>query len=67
MTDTSKSPLPTQEQIRLRAYEIYVARGGEDGQDLSGWIAAERELSGSSEQKATGRETSRSAVAGQRG
>jgi Protein of unknown function (DUF2934) len=37
-------PQPTKEQIEHRAYEIYLARGGEHGSDLSDWIAAEQEL-----------------------
>lgn len=32
------------ERISRRAYELYVARGGADGQDLEDWLAAEREL-----------------------
>jgi hypothetical protein len=32
------------EQIALRAYEIYQARGGTDGSDLDDWLQAEREL-----------------------
>ena len=35
---------PTEERIRERAYEIYVAGGCEDGHDLSDWLTAEREL-----------------------
>jgi hypothetical protein len=27
-----------------RAYELYLARGGEDGRDLEDWLTAEREL-----------------------
>jgi hypothetical protein len=38
---------PTYEQIRQRAYEIYVRRGGAPGRDIDDWIAAERELRGS--------------------
>ena len=34
----------TEEQIRQRAYEIYQARGGQEGNEVSDWIAAEREL-----------------------
>lgn len=49
MSNTSKSMLPTKEQISQRAYEIYLARGCEDGHDLSDWIEAERELSESNE------------------
>jgi hypothetical protein len=32
------------DQIRLRAYELYLERGGVHGQDWDDWFAAEREL-----------------------
>ena len=35
---------PTDEQIRERAYELYLQRGGEPGQEIEDWLAAEREL-----------------------
>jgi len=35
---------PTLEDVRLRAYEIFVARGGSHGDDLADWLAAESEL-----------------------
>jgi len=35
------------DRIALRAYELYLARGGADGADFDDWIAAERELIGS--------------------
>lgn len=35
---------PTFEQIRQRAYEIYLGRGGEPGNDLQDWLKAEHEL-----------------------
>jgi hypothetical protein len=35
---------PTQEEIRVRAYELYIARGGADGHAMDDWIQAEREL-----------------------
>jgi hypothetical protein len=35
---------PNEEQIRERAYEIYVAGGRADGHDLSDWLTAERQL-----------------------
>jgi hypothetical protein len=35
---------PTQDQIRLRAYQIYLERGGHHGQELDDWLRAEREL-----------------------
>ncbi|MCK6460226.1 MAG: DUF2934 domain-containing protein [Planctomycetes bacterium] len=38
---------PTFEEIRQRAYEFYVRRGGAPGREIEDWIAAERELRGS--------------------
>jgi hypothetical protein len=35
---------PTREEIELRAYQIYLERGGAQGQDLEDWLRAEREL-----------------------
>ena len=35
---------PTGEEIELRAYQIYVERGGADGHDVDDWLQAEREL-----------------------
>ena len=36
---------PTREQeIRRRAYELYLERGEEPGHDLEDWLQAEREL-----------------------
>lgn len=43
--DSAELPRPTAEEIRLRAYEIYVERGRTDGQEHDDWIRAERELS----------------------
>jgi hypothetical protein len=36
--------VPTFEQIRTRAFEIHVERGGIHGFDLDDWLQAEREL-----------------------
>jgi hypothetical protein len=36
--------LPLEEQIRQRAFEIYLQRGGQDGSDLDDWQQAEAEL-----------------------
>jgi len=33
------------DQIALRAYEIYLERGGNHGQDLEDWLEAERQMS----------------------
>jgi hypothetical protein len=35
---------PTHEAIAQRAYEMFVARGGEHGHDEEDWRAAEEEL-----------------------
>ena len=35
---------PTREEIALRAYEIYLERGGAPGTELEDWTRAEREL-----------------------
>ena len=35
---------PTQNDIAQRAYQFYLARGGEHGLDLEDWFRAEREL-----------------------
>ena len=37
---------PTREKIELRAYRIYLERGGADGQHVEDWLQAERELLG---------------------
>jgi hypothetical protein len=34
------------DRVALRAYELYLARGGSDGGDFDDWLTAERELSG---------------------
>jgi hypothetical protein len=35
---------PTEEEIRCRAYEIYLERGAVSGGELDDWVRAEREL-----------------------
>ena len=35
---------PTAEEIRARAYEIYIEHGQRDGEDLENWLQAEKEL-----------------------
>ncbi len=35
---------PSLEEIRRRAYEIYIGRGGLHGRDLDDWLQAEQEL-----------------------
>lgn len=41
---TTESSSALQEQIRLRAYELYEQRGREDGHDLDDWFQAESEI-----------------------
>ena len=40
----SVSQGPTQDQIRLRAYQLFLERGAHPGQELDDWLRAEREL-----------------------
>jgi hypothetical protein len=35
---------PTAEEIRVRAYELYLARGSRNGHHVEDWLQAEREL-----------------------
>jgi hypothetical protein len=35
---------PNEDDIRRRAYQRYLERGGSDGQDFDDWLEAEREL-----------------------
>ena len=46
----SERKIPTAEQIEVRAYELYLERGCEDGHDVADWLAAEKELTELSEQ-----------------
>ena len=41
---TEKSPNPTREEIELRAFQIFIERGGADGHDVDDWVQAEQEL-----------------------
>ena len=52
MSDIEKAP--KQEEIELRAYEIYLKRGDKEGNALDDWLAAEKELSASRETEASG-------------
>jgi hypothetical protein len=36
--------LPLEEQIRQRAYELYVLRGNESGSEVDDWLQAEQEI-----------------------
>ena len=37
---------PPEEEVRRRAYELYLERGEEPGHELEDWTRAERELRG---------------------
>ncbi|MGH9502639.1 MAG: DUF2934 domain-containing protein [Terriglobales bacterium] len=58
-TDPPKKPpatVPTEPedlepQIRLRAFELYEARGREDGHEVEDWLRAEEELKDTAEVK----------------
>lgn len=41
---TSVSDSARHEEVRIRAYEIYIERHGQPGDDLSDWLQAEREV-----------------------
>jgi len=43
---SSEAPNDVLEQIARRAYELYEARGREDGHDLEDWLRAEAEITG---------------------
>jgi len=42
--ETSKRQPPSHEEIRRRAYEIYLERDSRPGDELDDWLRAEREL-----------------------
>ena len=58
-TDPPKKPPATvtnepedlEPQIRLRAFELYEARGREDGHEVKDWLRAEEELTETAEVK----------------
>ena len=43
-TKSAIETLPLEEQIRRRAYELYVERGDASGSELGDWLQAEREI-----------------------
>jgi hypothetical protein len=43
-TTVASDPQEVEQQIRQRAYELYVARGSEDGHELDNWLRAEQEI-----------------------
>jgi Protein of unknown function (DUF2934) len=45
-TSVTSDQQELEHQIRLRAQELYEARGREDGQELDDWLRAEEEIAG---------------------
>ena len=43
-TPSQRSNPPTQEEIAIAAYEIFISRGATDGRDVDDWLEAERAL-----------------------
>lgn len=43
-TAVGDRPAPSEEEIRARAYQMYLERGGGHGMDFDDWLRAEREL-----------------------
>ena len=46
---TKRDESTLQEEIRRRAYEIYLARGRQTGSELGDWLDAEAEIAAESE------------------
>ena len=38
------SSLPLEEQVRLRAHELYIERGNQSGSETDDWLQAEEEI-----------------------
>ena len=56
--DVVKSHLEEEERIRIRAYEIYQARGEAPGHEVEDWLQAERQIvGGGTPSEAQGRAT----------
>lgn len=43
-TPATREPQELEHEISLRAYELYEARGREDGHELDDWLRAEDEV-----------------------
>lgn len=44
--NSTVDPRARDEEIRVRAYELFEARGREDGRDQEDWFLAEKEIAG---------------------
>jgi Protein of unknown function (DUF2934) len=45
------SLLPLEEQVRMRARELYIERGNESGSEVDDWLQAEEEISALQEER----------------
>ena len=50
-TRRASETLPLEEQIRQRAYELFVERGKQSGSELKDWLQAESEILAAPKQK----------------
>ena len=48
---TEQAAAPVEEQIRLRAYQIYLQRGDQSGSEIQDWLQAEAELTSATDTK----------------
>jgi hypothetical protein len=55
----NKNEGPTHEEIERRAYQIYLERGFQPGNELADWLAAERELRETQEKQEADRSNTR--------
>jgi hypothetical protein len=51
------------EEIAVRAYQLYLERGGADGHDVEDWVRAEQELTREKQQKSNRPKLSKSQAA----
>jgi hypothetical protein len=47
--ENASETLPLEEQVRRRAYELYVERGNQSGSEFDDWLQAESEIREASE------------------
>jgi len=50
--ENAQKSSPSEDAVRERAYELYVARGRTPGHDIEDWIQAKRELAGGGQRQA---------------
>jgi hypothetical protein len=56
---------PAKDEIEERAYEIFLVRGAQDGDDVTDWLAAEKELRREARREAVDRLATRAEIAAQ--